>query len=258
MPGRRMQATLATALLLACSQAPSDEAQAQGAAADGAARPFSVTPVADFDTPWAMSFLPGSGVRQTNMALVSERDGRLWLVDVASGERQAVSGVPQAQVAGQGGLGDIVAAPDFAGSRRVYLTFVEAGPNGTSGAALAHATLEMGEGEPRLDDVQVIWRQQPKVTGNGHFSHRIAFAPDGTIFLSSGDRQKMAPAQDRNSDLGKVIHLTTEGQRIGGRYFSLGHRNALGLAFDGDGRLWGVEMGPGGGDQLNLIDQGKN
>ncbi len=258
MPGRRMQATLATALLLACSQAPSNEAQAQGAPTDRTGRPFTVTPVADFDTPWAMSFLPGSGVPMTNSALISERDGRLWLVDVASGKRQAVSGVPSVVVAGQGGLGDVVAAPDFAGSRRVYLTFAEGGPSGTSGAALAHATLEMDQGEPRLANVRVIWRQQPKVTGNGHFSHRIAFAPDGTIFLSSGDRQKMTPAQDRNSDLGKIIHLTPEGQPIGGRYYSLGHRNALGLAFDGDGRLWGVEMGPKGGDELNLIEQARN
>ena len=161
MPGRRMQVTLATALLLACSQAPSNEAQAQAGAANDAGRPFTVTPVADFDTPWAMSFLPGSGVPKTNMALVSERYGRLWLVDATSGERQAVSGVPSVVVAGQGGLGDVVPAPDFAGSRRVYLTFVEAGEGGTSGAALAHATLEMGQGEPRLTEPSHEGLQSP-------------------------------------------------------------------------------------------------
>jgi glucose/arabinose dehydrogenase len=248
-----MQAALLLALS-ACGGSPSATAQ-EGSGAD---RPFTVTPVADFGTPWAMTFLPGSGVPMTNMALVSEREGRLWLVDAATGNKQAVSGVPSVAVAGQGGLGDIVASPDFAGNRRVYLTYVEAGADGTSGAALGYGTLELGKSEPRLSGFKVIWRQAPKVSGNGHFSHRIAFARDGTIFVSSGERQKMTPAQDRNVDLGKIIHLTAEGQPIGGRYYTLGHRNALGLAFDGEGRLWEIEMGPKGGDEFNLIEQGKN
>lgn len=258
MLGRRMQATLATALLLACSQAPSNEAQAQGAATDDGGRPFTVTPVADFDTPWAMSFLPGSGVRMTNAALITEREGRLWLVGVTSGGKQAVSGLPQVRVGGQGGLGDVVASPDFAGNRRIYLSYAEPGPNGTSGAALGYGTLERGQAGPRLANFKVIWRQQPKVSSNIHFSHRIAFASDGTIFLSSGERGEMEPAQDRASDLGKIIHLTAEGQPIGGRFHSLGHRNMLGLAFDPGGRLWAIEMGPRGGDELNLIEAGKN
>jgi glucose/arabinose dehydrogenase len=253
MTPRLMQAALLL-VLTACGASPS--ATAQGGQAGG--RPFTVTPVADFDTPWAMTFLPGSGVPMTNMALVSERDGRLWLLDAASGNKQAVSGVPKVAVAGQGGLGDVVVSPDFAGNRRVYLTFAEAGGGGTSGAALGYGTLALGNGGPRLEGFKIIWRQQPKVSGNGHFSHRIAFAKDGTIFLSSGDRQKMTPAQDRNSDLGKIIHLTAEGQPIGARFFSMGHRNSLGLAFDAAGRLWNVEMGPRGGDEVNLIEQGKN
>ncbi len=251
---RLMQAALLLGLS-ACGGSPSATAQ-EGAAST--ARPFAVTPVADFETPWAMIFLPGSGLPLTNMALVTERDGRLWLVDVTNGNKQAVSGTPAAAVAGQGGLGDVVTSPDFAGNRRVYLSFAEGGATGTSGAALGYGTLELGEGAPRLANFRVIWRQTPKVTGNGHFSHRIAFARDGTIFLSSGDRQKMSPAQDRNSDLGKIIHLTAEGQPIGGRFYTLGHRNSLGLAFDGEGRLWNVEMGPGGGDELNLIERGNN
>jgi glucose/arabinose dehydrogenase len=246
-----MQAALLLTLT-ACGASPSANAQ------ESKDRPFTATPIGKFDTPWAMTFLPGSGVPMTNMALITEKNGRLWLFDAASGKRQAVSGVPSVVIAGQGGLGDVVASPDFAGNRRVYLTFVEAGLNRTSGAALGYGTLRVGQGAPRLEGFRVIWRQQPKVTGNGHFSHRIAFARDGTIFLSSGDRQKMAPAQDRNVDLGKIIHLTAEGQPVGGRFFSMGHRNALGLAFDGAGQLWGVEMGPRGGDELNLIEQGKN
>jgi glucose/arabinose dehydrogenase len=267
MRARLTHAALA-AILTACGASSSPTASndgAEGAAAQAAAqaltesgRPFTVTPVADFSTPWAMDFLPGSGVPTTNMALVTEKEGTLWLIDVATGQRQQVAGVPQVKVAGQGGLGDVVAHPDFAGNRRVYLSYAEAGPDGTSGAALGYGTLAMGEGQPRIENFRVIWRQEPKVTGNGHFAHRIVFAPDGTIFLTSGDRQKMQPAQDRNSDLGKIIHLTAEGERLGGRFYTMGHRNPLGIDFAPDGRLWSVEMGPQGGDELNLIVEGRN
>ena len=250
MTRKALQAVL-LASIAACSQAPPADAQS-------AQRPFTATEVARFSTPWAMDFLPGSGVRMTNMALVTEKEGKLWLVNTSDGSRQAVSGVPVARVAGQGGLGDVVAHPDFAGNQRVYLSFVQSGPNETSGAALGYGRLIMGRGAPRLEGFKIIWRQTPKVTDNGHFAHRIAFAPDGTIFLSSGDRQKMQPAQDPGSDLGKIVHLTAEGQRVGGRFHTMGHRNPLGLSFAADGRLWSVEMGPAGGDELNLIVQGRN
>jgi glucose/arabinose dehydrogenase len=252
---------LSAVVVAACGSAPSRTAEASDAAqgaGEVGARPFTVAEVAQFATPWAMDFLPGSGVPITNQALVSEREGRLWLVDVATGMKQQVSGVPAVKVAGQGGLGDVVVHPGFAGNQRVYLSYVEAGANGTSGAAIGYGRLVLGSGQPRLAGFKAIWRQAPKVTGDGHFSHRIAFAPDGTMFVSSGDRQKMQPAQDRNSDLGKIIHMTAEGQRIGGRFHSLGHRNVLGLAFAPDGRLWASEMGPKGGDELNLIVRGRN
>lgn len=256
----------------ACGTAPSQTATASNAVQatpNAGGRPFSVSEVAQFTSPWAMAFLPGSGVSLTNMALVSERDGQLWLVDVATGKKTQVAGVPKAVVEGQGGLGDVVAHPDFAGNQRIYLSFVEAGPNKTSGAAIGYGRLVMGQGQPRLEGFKVIWRQTPKVTGAGHFSHRIAFAPDGSMFVSSGDRQKMQPAQDLNSDLGKILHLTPEGQPVAGGplkgrgarsagYWSYGHRNVLGLAFAPDGRLWGAEMGPQGGDEFNLIQPGKN
>ena len=240
--------------IAACGSAPS-ATQAQSAGGD---RPFTATEVTTFDAPWAMDFLPGSGVPKTGMALVTEKGGKLWLLDSGSGQKQEVGGVPAVRVAGQGGLGDVVAHPDFAGNQRVYLSFAEAGPGGTSGAAIGYGRLILGGAQPRIDGFKVIWRQDPKVTGNGHFAHRIAFAPDGTMFVSSGDRQKMQPAQDRASDLGKIIHMTDEGQRIGGRFHTMGHRNPLGLAFAPDGRLWSTEMGPRHGDELNLIVQGKN
>jgi glucose/arabinose dehydrogenase len=246
-----MQAS-AFLVLAACGAAPS-----QSSAQSSGEQPFSITQVAAFDTPWAVDFLPGSGVPLTNMALVTERDGDLWLVDVTTGEKQQVAGAPSAKVAGQGGLGEVVAHPDFAGNQRIYLSYAEPGPNGTSGAALGYGRLILGQGQPRIDGFKVIWRQS-KVTGDGHFAHRIAFARDGTMFVTSGDRQKMTPAQDASSDLGKIIHMTAEGQRIGGHHYTMGHRNPLGIAFAPDGRLWETEMGPKGGDELNLIVRGGN
>jgi glucose/arabinose dehydrogenase len=225
--------------------------------------------VAEFDDPWAMTFLPGSGLPLTNQALVTEKGGKLWLVDVGTGKRQEVAGVPRTlRVEGQGGLGDVVAAPDFAGTERVYLSYVE--PDGErSGAVVAVGRLVLGQGAPRLEGLQVIWRQQPKVTGAGHFSHRIAFGEDGKLFISSGDRQKFEPAQDMAGNLGKIIRLNPDGSvpadnpfaargGVASQVWTLGHRNVLALAFAPDGRLWESEMGPAGGDEINLIERGKN
>jgi glucose/arabinose dehydrogenase len=264
MSRKVLQAGLAAALCAACQSQGSAQPEARGD------RPFTVTEVTDFSTPWAMAFLPGSGVPLTNMALLTELEGKLWLVDVTNGKRTAVSGVPEVVVAGQGGLGDVMPHPDFAGNRRVYLSYVEGGPNGTSGAALGYGTLDFhNAAQPVLRDFKVIWRQQPKVSGNGHFAHRIAFGPDGFLYLSSGDRQKMAPAQEFSGNLGKVLRLTDEGAPAPGnpwasrggvaaQFWSMGHRNLLGLQFAPDGRLWESEMGPQGGDEINLILPGKN
>lgn len=261
------------------SAGAASEQQSQGAPQSPEGRPFAVAEVMEFSTPWAMDFLPGNGGAVTNMALVTEKEGNLWLVDVASGERKQVSGVPQVKVAGQGGLGDVVAHPDFATNHRVYLSYVEAGPGRTSGAAIGYGRLVFvgpavpgGPTSAQLTDFKVIWRQQPKVTGDGHFAHRIAFARDGTMFVSSGDRQKMEPAQDLASQLGKILRMTAEGEPIpgpqiddsaepsgrDGYVWTYGHRNNLGLAFAPDGRLWATEMGPEGGDEINLIIQGRN
>lgn len=240
-------------------------AQGEQRATSQTGRPFQVQEVATFSTPWALDFLPGSG----NMALLSEREGKLWLVDVSTGQRQEVAGVPEAKVARQGGLGDVVAHPDFAENRRVYLSYAEAGSGGTSGAAIGYGRLVTGEGQPRIEGFRVIWRQTPKVTGEGHFAHRIAFAPDGNMFVTSGDREKMQPAQDMGSDLGKILRLTPEGEPVpgnpwaerGGRaamYWTMGHRNPLGIDFAPDGQLWSSEMGPRHGDELNLILPGRN
>ncbi len=262
-----LQAAIAAVLCAACQSQGSAQPEEGGTSAE---RPFSVTEVADFDSPWAMAFLPGRGVRLTNMALLTEKEGRLWLVDVTSGKRTAVSGVPEPKVAGQGGLGDVMPHPDFAANSRVYLSYVEAGEGGTSGAVLVYGTLDLADpSAPALRDFKLIWRQQPKVTGNGHFSHRIAFGPDGFLYLSSGDRQHMTPAQELSGNLGKVLRLTHEGAPAPGNPYagrggiareiwSIGHRNMLGLQFAADGRLWVAEMGPEGGDEINLVLPGRN
>ncbi len=260
---RRMSHLVLLLFVTACgapgpSSAQPNENAAAAPSEATTGRPFEATPVMEFSTPWAMDFLPGSGLPLTNAALVTEKEGRLWRINVANGDKQKVSGVPDVHVAGQGGLGDVAAHPDFAGNQRVYLSYVEEGPNGTSGAVVGYGRLILGQGQLRLEGFKVIWRQQPKVTGTGHFSHRIAFAADGTMFVSSGDRQKGEPAQDRSVDLGKILHMTDEGQRIGGRFHTTGHRNVLGLAFAPDGRLWATEMGPQGGDEVNLIVAGRN
>lgn len=231
------------------------------------AQPFKAEPVANFDTPWAMTFMPG-----TTNALVSEKDGRLWHVETATGKKTQVTGVPSAKVEGQGGLGDVVIGPD----NRVYLSYVEPGADGTSGAVVGYgrllATSAAAPGAPvgySLRDFKVVWRQAPKVSGAGHFSHRIAFGPDGAMYVSSGDRQKGEPAQATNGNLGKLLRLTPEGRpfpanpwsRDGGvaaEFWSIGHRNLLGIAFAPDGRLWQHEMGPQGGDEVNLVLPGKN
>src|SRR3546814_7494117 len=120
-----------------------------------------------------------------------------------------------------------------------------------------------------LENLQVSWRQEPKVTGNGHYSGRIAFSPDGYLFVTSGDRQKMEPAQDMNQNLGKVVRLTDTGMilstnpyydqgRIKAQMWSLVHRNLLGIAFDKAGNLWTHDLGPRGGDEVNPVRKGEN
>ncbi len=219
--------------------------------------------VAEFSSPWAMTFLPDGKL------LITQKSGELLLRDQSSGDVVEVEGVPDVVDAGQGGLGDVVLAPTFADDNVVYLSWVESGDGG-NGAVIGRATLVVDGGSARLDDLSVIWRQDPKVSGNGHFSHRMAFSPDGQyLFVTSGDRQKMDPAQDLNVALGKVLRLKLDGTPADGNPFAdrggvsaqiwtYGHRNPLGIAFDADGNLWSSEMGPEGGDEVNLIVEGKN
>jgi glucose/arabinose dehydrogenase len=238
------------------------------AVAAPAGAPFTITAHGSFDEPWAAAVVPG-----TPYILVTERGGTLKLVD---GTRAIypVAGAPKVDYGGQGGLGDVAFPPNAQlvnGGYPVYLSWVEAGPSDTRGAVVGRGELVIDEmdGASEVRNLSVIWRQNPKVSGRGHFSHRIAFAPDGrSMFVSSGDRQKFTPAQDRSGNLGKIVHLNLDGTPFAGNpaqsgaamreIWTMGHRNVLGLQFDAQGRLWDLEHGPKGGDELNLVKPGQN
>lgn len=268
--------------------------------------PFKVETIGTFDTPFAMALVPGGQI------LVTEKAGKLqyFIPGVLSYQ---VAGVPKVAQVDQGGLLDVIAAPDFAQSQLIYLTYSEAAATGSQ-LAMARAKLENLPGpamcEPgmsvctggsyELQNVTVLWRSGSAGEG-GQFGAVIAFAPDGkSLFLSSGERQRFTPAQDPDQALGKILHLTLDGQpwpgnpghgKLGaatvtvtdppkdtqvaktlhGRTvparrpnitpaetWSTGHRNPYGLQFDSAGRLWEIEMGPKGGDELNLILPGRN
>ncbi|MCK9490422.1 MAG: PQQ-dependent sugar dehydrogenase [Xanthomonadales bacterium] len=252
---------------MAASQGDADAGNERVAAGvDQGERPFSITVAARFDEPWALAFLPDGRL------LVTEQAGALKLFDPADSGSGTVSvaGIPQVAYGGQGGLGDVLPHPQFAGNRLVYFSYAESGAGRLAGAAVARARLELDHPDgPTLTDLEVIWRQVPKVSGRGHYGHRLAFDRDGMLWISSGERQKFQPAQDMESNLGKILRLHDDGLvppdnpfvdqgEVAAQVWSLGHRNILGMAFDGQGRLWSHEMGPRGGDELNLITRGGN
>ncbi|HYG47182.1 MAG TPA: PQQ-dependent sugar dehydrogenase [Allosphingosinicella sp.] len=253
-------------LLLAACSAGGEAAESGAAQANSSgARPFQVRPIAAFDEPWAMAFLPGPGPR----ALITEKKGKLKLLWSDVGRVGDVAGAPEVDYGGQGGFGDVVLHPRFAENRLVYLSWVEAGPGDNRGAVVGRARFVEDGNRPRLEGLRVIWRQTPKLSGRGHYGHRVAFGPDGKLYVSNGDRQEFTPAQDMSGTLGKIVRLNDDGtvpadnpfaSRGGAtaQIWSLGHRNPLGIAFDGSGRLWDIEMGPKGGDELNLVERGKN
>ncbi|MCT2399405.1 PQQ-dependent sugar dehydrogenase [Novosphingobium mangrovi (ex Huang et al. 2023)] len=253
-------------LLASCGHAATGEKAAEAASGEPS---FTVESVAGFDEPWAMAFDEGTGT-----LFVTEKKGYIRL-RTPDGRMGMVSGVPDVDYGGQGGLGDFIFAPGQTSAtldtRVVYLSWAEAGAGNTRGAAVGKANL-VCTAQPacKLEDLKVIWRQSLKVTGRGHYSHRLAFSPDGQyLFVSSGERQKQQPAQDLSNNLGTIVRLLPDGTPAPGNPFadkpaptnqiwSYGHRNVLGLAFDPQGRLWDLEHGPAGGDELNLVKPGLN
>ena len=239
--------------------------------------------LATLEFPWGLALLPDGRV------LVTEKPGRLriWSNGKLS---EPVQGVPKVVYRGkddQGGLLDVEADPDFAQNGFIYLSFVEAAPqqspddaetgdarfstfldmtdNVLRGGAVARARLDGNQ----LRDLEVIWRQVPKTIGRGHFGNRLVFASDRTLFITSGERMRFDPAQSLMSNLGKVVRINRDGSipadnpfvgkdKSRGDIYSYGHRNILAATFDARGRFFVFEMGPLGGDEMNLVLPGKN
>jgi glucose/arabinose dehydrogenase len=211
--------------------------------------------------PWALEFLPDGRL------LVTERPGRLRIVDQGGRLSESLAGVPRVLSRGQGGLLDVALDPNFADNRLVYLSYAEPGEGGTAGTAVARGRL----GDGRLEDVQVIYQQQPKVRGANHFGCRLVFAPDGTLFVTLGERFDYSDqAQDLSSGLGKIMRINPDGSvprdnpfvaRTGAQpeIWSYGHRNIQSAVLHPQtGELWTVEHGARGGDELNRPEAGKN
>jgi glucose/arabinose dehydrogenase len=227
--------------------------------------PFRIEEIADLDSPWAMTFLPDGRM------LITEKAGQLLLLSADGKQRKTVSGTPPVMSEGQGGLMDVVLHPRFAQNRMVYFSYSEAAGK-DMGVVLARGVLADGDA-PALRNVQTLFRGPKFDTTTGHFSGRIAFARDGKLFFTSGDRQQWdrwqrTPQQDTKILVGKVLRLNDDGTPAAGNplaarggdpaVWSYGHRNLLGLAFDATGNLWEQEMGPMGGDEVNLILPGRN
>jgi len=215
------------------------------------------------DRPWSVEPLPDGRF------LVTERPGAMRIVSASGQVGEAIAGVPAVAAGGQGGLLDVALGPTFARDRTIFWTFSEP-RDGGNGTAIARGVLS-ADGT-RLDDVRVIFHVVPTYNGRQHYGSRIAFGPDGMLYASFGERSDtpMRPnAQRLDGHLGKVIRIRPDGSvppdnPFAGRadakpeIWALGHRNPQGLAFDTQGRLWQVEHGTRGGDELNLIQKGKN
>ena len=228
--------------------------------------PFLATSFGELPEPWAIKMEPGTG-----HLFITLKQGDMRFLDPATGKFGTVSGLPEVAYGGQGGLGDLTFAPDYATSKRIYLSWAQAAGDGTYRAVAGMGTMVCSDAATcRIDGLREIWRQEPAVEGRGHYSHRFAFSPDGQhLFIASGDRQKQTPAQNLSNTLGTVVRLLPDGTPAPGNPFadqgsptdqiwSYGHRNILGLVFDDSGQLWDLEHGPKGGDELNKVERGAN
>lgn len=236
---------------------------AQTAARKAPATPVKVDVVASgLENPWALQFLADGRM------LVTERPGRLRVVSKDGALSPPVVGVPKVFAQGQGGLLDVRLSPDFAKDGVVYLSYAEPRGEGKAGTAVARGRLVLDGAGGRLDDVKVIFRQEPAVASSHHFGSRIIPAPDGSLFVTTGDRGSRNESQNPGSHIGKVIRIMPDGApaadnpKTGGwrpEVFSIGHRNIQGAVLDpATGKLWTVEHGARGGDELNQPEKGKN
>ncbi|MEE4289601.1 MAG: PQQ-dependent sugar dehydrogenase [Erythrobacter sp.] len=257
--------------LASCASAETGESASAPAATSSENAEFAIEEKGTFDRPWAIEFLPG-----TDTLAITQKAGTLKLMKTGNGEVVTVTGTPQVAYGGQGGLGDVAfleSEEDREDGRTIYLSWAEAGEeDDTYGAAVGRGLLVCDDAVSAcaIEGLEVIWRQTPKVPGQGHYSHRIQVSPDGRyLFIASGERQKKAPAQDLSNTLGTIVRLNLDGSPTPGNPFaerggvtqeiwSYGHRNILGMDFAPDGALWEIEHGPKGGDELNLVQRGAN
>jgi aldose sugar dehydrogenase len=227
---------------------------------------LEVTEIASgFDKPWAIAFLPDG-----RMLVTEKPTGALYIVGPDGAKSPAVAGLPEVDGRNQGGLLDVKLGPDYAKSRLIYWTYYEPRKGG-NGLAVARARLVDGP-KPRIEGLQVVFRMQPTLESTLHAGGRLVFVPDGTLFVTLGERSILegrVQAQDLRSHFGKIVRIRPDGSvpednpfvgREGARpeIWTLGHRNILAAALDGRNRLWVTEMGPRGGDELNLIERGKD
>jgi len=225
---------------------------------------FLIEPVAaGLLQPWGMDFLPDGTF------LVTERPGRLSLVDTRAGTVTPVDGLPEVYAEGQGGLLDVTVDPDFATTGRIFFTFAEPGENDTAGTTAACARLVLDDGPPRLEGLKIVFRQEPKVEGSENFGSRIIVADDGTLFVTLGERSQPGLAQDATNHIGAVVRVAQDGGVPADNPFvndpdarpeiwSYGHANVQGADIDpSSGELWTVEEAPSA-DEVNRTVRGGN
>lgn len=215
------------------------------------------------ESPWALAFLPSG-----SQMLVTERPGRLRLVGLDGKVSEPLEGVPEVFARGQGGLLDVRLSPDFEQDRLVYLTYAEVGSDGKAGTAAGRGRLN--DDMTRLEDFEVIFRQQPKLSTGIHFGSKLAFDGDGNLFIALGENNQRATAQDMDKHQGKLVRIRPDGQvpednpfigqqGVPPEIWSLGHRNQQGAAINPwTGAIWTHEHGPRGGDEINLPKPGRN
>ena len=264
MDRSRLSAALSSLIMLTTlplAQGQSTASPTKSAATNGSAK--AVVVAEGLNHPWAMTFLPGE---PAGRMLVTERAGTMRIVAADGKVGAPLAGVPAVHAVGQGGLLDVVAAPDFAQSRSIYFSFAQP-ISGRARTAVASAQL----GDGKLENVQVIFAQADIVAGGGHFGSRIVIAKDGSLFITTGERySEKDKSQSLETHLGKVIHINADGSAPKDNPFvntpnarkeiwSYGHRNMQGAAVHPvTGKLWTSEHGPQGGDEINVPLAGKN
>jgi glucose/arabinose dehydrogenase len=287
----RRQIAVAALVLVACTGSVSNQAGAQGTsvetrppnatdqkpAFEGQTRApeqklnvaFTVVDISSdaLQIPWGMAFLPDGRM------LVTERPGRLRIVTASGQLSPAVTGLPEVDFRGQGGLLDVALDPNFATNQLIYLSFSEPRGEKMNGTAVARGRLVDDKTAPRLENVQVIYHQNPPLASQQHFGSRLVFRRDGTLFVTQGDRsitEGRMQAQNMDSGIGKIVRINTDGTipkdnpfvgKPGARpeIWSIGHRNVQGAALHPTtGELWEVEHGTRGGDELNVVRGGRD